>query len=220
MPIRRIYARRPTRKPRRRSVATGRFLRRPRVTRSLAIQNAPHYFKRRFNKGTLTLNNLAEVFQAYTFKLSDLPNYTEFTNLFDRYRICKVAVHLIPQWTNSDLNPVTTTERVNPAIYSVVDTTEDAAPTSLNEMYEYSNCKITRGGRIHKRYFTPSVLTSAFESGASTAYIPKFKQWLTTDDPATPHYCMKIAADKTSTSSNNFTIRVMMTYYLQCKNIK
>jgi len=211
------YRRRLTR---RRRPTMRRRMRRPRLYKAIRPQNQIHQFKRTFLKGTWTLNNLTDTFVAYTFKLSDLPNYTEFTNLFDRFRIVKVAVHLIPQWTNNDLNPVTSMEKVNPAIYSVVDTTEDAAPTALTEMYEYSNLKITRGGRIHTRYFSPAVLTNAFEGVAATAYIPKWKQWITTDDYATPHYAIKLAGDKTQTSSNNFTVRVMMSYYIQCKNVK
>lgn len=217
-----VYSVRP--RPNRRGRPARRIRRKTGLRRSMIMTKTPrfnsYFFKRKFLKGTWTLNNVSEVFTSYTFKLSDLPNYTEFTNLFDRYRILKVAVILVPNWTTNDLNPVTSTERTNPSIYSVIDYTEDGTPASLSEMYEDSQCKITRGGRIHKRVFTPAVLASSFETITTTAYTPKWKQWITTDDPATPHYALKLAGDKTYTSSNNFTVKVFMTYYIQCKDIK
>lgn len=209
---------RPPRNPYRPKRKTG--MKRSMMKLSRPLNYNSYFFKRKFYKGAWTLNNLTEVITAYTFKLTDLPNYTEFTNLFDRYRILKVAVILVPQWTTNDLNPVTTTEKVNPAIYSLIDYTEDAPPASLSEFYEDSQCKITRGGRIHKRVFTPSVLCNAFETVTTSAYTPKWKQWITTDDPATPHYSIKLAGDKTNTSSNNFVVKIFMTYYFQCKDLK
>ena len=38
---------------------------------------------------------------AYDFKLSYLPAYTDFTNLFDQYRIVKVKIEFIPNLTGN-----------------------------------------------------------------------------------------------------------------------
>lgn len=195
------------------------------VSRSMYLTKTPkfnnYFFKRTFFKHTIQLSNTAPSYGAYIFKLSDLPNYTEFTNLFDRYRILGVKVLFIPHWSNVDANPVSTMPLVNPDFYTVTDYTEDGVPTSLNELYEDTSFRVTRGGKIHKRYLKPAVLSQEFESTIATAYSPKWKQWITTDDPATPHYCLKWGADQLAVgTTQNFYIRVMMTYYIQCKDVK
>lgn len=214
-----------TRVNRRGRPVRGRPRRKTGLRRSMVMTKTPRYnsyfFKRKLLKGTIQLSNLAETFGSYVFKLSDLPNYTEFTNLFDRYRILKVGVIFIPNWTSNDSNPITTINTINPSIYTAIDYTEDGTPLALTELYEDSHCKITRGSKIHKRYFSPAVLASSFETVTTTAYTPKWKQWITTDDPATPHYALKWAMDKIATGSGqNFYVKVFMTYYIQCKDLK
>lgn len=198
--------------------------RRSGLQRSMVLYKRPnfnnYFFKRRFIKGTLTFGGLAETFLSYTFKLTDLPNYQEFTNLFDRYRINKVTVTIIPNWTANDANPITTTERVNPCIYSLIDYTEDGLPTSLNDMFEDTQCKVTRGAKVHSRTFRPAILQQAFKSTITTGYQPAWGKWITTDDSAMPYYCLKVGLDKTQTQNNNWTAKVFMTYYIQCKDVK
>lgn len=195
--------------------------RRMRIRRGPRIKTPSYSFKRRHLLGTVQLSNLAETFTSYSFKLSNLPNYTEFTNLFDRYRINKVGLTFVPNWTSNDANASTGVLAINPAIYSIIDYTEDGTPLTMNEFYESPKCRITRGGKIHKRYFTPAVLSQTFEGVAATAYTPKWKQWLTTDDPATPHYALKVAFDKLNTGvSQVYYVKVFVTYYITCKDVK
>lgn len=201
---------------------TTRPVRRRMPMRRFPLMKSPIYsFKRRMLVGTLQLSNLTETFTSYTFKLSNLPNYTEFTNLFDRYRINKVSLTFVPNWDSNDANASAGVLAVNPSIYSMIDYTEDGTPLALNEFYENPKCKITRGGKIHKRYFTPAVLGSNFETVTTTAYTPKWKQWLTTDDPATPHYALKVACDKLNAgTAQNYYVKVFVTYYISCKDAK
>lgn len=191
------------------------------MTLTKGVKYNNYFFKRKFFKHTIQLSNANPSFGAYTFKLSDMPNSTEFTNLFDRYRILGVQVLFVPHWTNADNNPVSSMALVNPNFYTITDYTEDGVPTTLNQLFEDSSCKVTRGGRVHKRYLKPSVLTQQFESTISTGYSPKWGQWITTDDPDVPHYCLKWCGDQLATgTTQNFYIRVMMTYYIQCKDLK
>lgn len=179
-------------------------------------------FKRKALVDTVTVTNLSDVLKAYTFSLDKLPSYTEFTNLFDRYRICGVLVEFMPSVDSFEVGPgVSMTAFSLPQVRTIIDHTEDGAPLNFNDMYQYSKCKLTQGNRVHKRYLKPAVLTSAFESTVATAYIPKWKQWLTTDDPATPHYGLKVGINALpSSSSGSMYYRVYATYYFQCKDPK
>lgn len=189
------------------------------LSRGLTSRQPVHSFVRRDYVETITASNIADTFKVYTFSLNKLPNYTEFTNLFDQYRICAVKLTIIPGVTESSLEGASTSSYPLPEVRSIIDYTEDAAPLDFDEMYQYANCKMTRGNKMHTRYIKPAVLTSAFEGVAATAYIPKWKQWLTTDDSATPHYSIKVGINAVKTA-NTCYFRVYAKYYLQMKNIK
>lgn len=189
------------------------------LSRGLTSRQPVHSFVRSDFIETITASNLADTFKVYTFALNKLPNYTEFTNLFDQYRICAVKLTIIPSITQTVLDGASTSSYPLPEIRSIIDYTEDGTPLDFDELYQYATHKMTRGNRIHTRYFKPAVLTSAFEGVAASAYIPKWKQWLTTDDSATPHYSIKVGLNAVKTA-NTCYFRVYAKYYLQMKNIK
>lgn len=219
---------------RRRFVSGSRSMKRARnysIARRTGIQrslirrrrNPTYNFKRKAYVETISVGyGAGNILGAYTFALNKLPNYTEFTALFDRYRICGVLVEFMPAVDSFSTEAgVSMTNFALPQVRTIIDHTEDGVPTDFNEMYQYKNCKMTQGNRIHKRFLKPAVLTSAFESTIATAYIPKWKQWITTDDPATPHYCLKYGINALpSAAMGTMTYRVYATYYLQCKDLK
>jgi len=66
---------------------------------------------------------------AFSFSLDQLPNYTDFTNLFDHYSIDKVDIVAIPG--------------VNPAqIFSAPDFDDAVAPTGVADLLERQNCTV------------------------------------------------------------------------------
>lgn len=195
-------------------------LRRSRIQRRSLIL---HSFKRKMYHGTVTTTyGAGPTLGALTFNLAALPNYTEFTSLFDEYRILGILVEFHPGVDSWSAEPgVTLTSMALPQVRTVIDHTEDGVPSSFNDMYQYANCKMTRGTRIHKRFLRPNVLSQAFESTVSTAYSPKYKQWITTDDATTPHYGLKYGIDALpSASLGTLGYRVYVTYYFQCKSTK
>lgn len=78
-----------------------------------------------------------ETLRNITFKLSDLAAITEFTNLFDQYRILQAELMVMPRISQTiDANVVS-----NPVIYTVPDY-DGSAVTTLTQMLEYSNCNV------------------------------------------------------------------------------
>lgn len=179
-------------------------------------------FKRKTYIETITVNNLADFMKGYSFSLSQLNNATEYTNLFDQFRICGIAITLMPSVTDfSAASGVTMTNFAMPEVRSIIDKDDASNPTSFNEMYEYNNCKITRGHREHKRFWKPAILSASYETAVSSAYTPRFNQWLSTTDPATPHYGVKIGINALgSAAAGNMYYRMYATFYIQCKNPK
>ena len=63
------------------------------------------------NLGYITCTNL-DVTGQYEFKLSDLPNNTDFQGVFDMYRIVKVILHFIPLNNAIDIKDNTTVKQL------------------------------------------------------------------------------------------------------------
>lgn len=180
-------------------------------------------FQRRLFIETIGVTNLADFMKGYSFNLNQLSNVTEYTSLFDQYRICGIQIAIVPTITGFDsASPSTSLSTfLIPEVRTIVDHDDSANPASFNEMYEYKYCKMTRGNRVHTRYFKPSILQQAYESAVATAYTPKYNQWLSTTDPATPHYGLKIGIDALgSANTGTMNFRLYAKFYIQCKNPK
>ena len=67
------------------------------ANRTTGVQPRTVAIKRTYQATTVgTDTGTFKAIGAYDFKLSYLPAYTDFTNLFDQYRIVKVKINLYP----------------------------------------------------------------------------------------------------------------------------
>jgi len=190
------------------------------VRRSFTRRLSPrfHSFKRTVNSANISVDSTAWQYGALNFQLANLPNYTEFTNLYDQYRICGIKVEFRPRVTGNDANAMATLVQFGD-LCTVIDRNDNTAPTTQNELYQYSTLRTTRMIRGQKRYFVPACLVQTYETAVTAGYASKFKQWLDTNDYAVPHYGLKYAIAPSS-SATAVTIGVIVTYYFQCKDIK
>lgn len=169
-----------------------------------------HSFKRVTQASTLFGNATG----AIEFRLNELPNYTEFTNLFDKYRIKGVSIALVPRVTSYDANPNATLV-AQPMIHTAVDYNDSTAPANSVELMQYDTYKCTVGSQIHRRYFSPRVSNTVFRTALSSAYsMGSNKQWLdcTTGGADLPHFCLKWVIDNASLETS---FLVYKTFYLE-----
>lgn len=212
-----VYRR--TRRPRRKAPLrrTRRYLRRRPLMGRLPRNNRIHNFTRVVELSEINSSTTADVVGGMNFKLSDLGSYTEFTNLFDKFRICGVKVEFVPKFTGNDMNPGSTFPGA-PNIHTIIDYNESTNPGNLAEMLQYSNYKRTRGHLTHKRFFKPAVLVANYESAVATAYSSKWKVWLDSADASTAHFGLKYLIDITPNVAHQF--RRYVKFYIQCKDPK
>jgi len=59
------------------------------------------YATRSVEKAAIQFNGQIWSSRSFTFRLSDLPGYTEFTNLYDQYKIEKVKLHFLPRYSET-----------------------------------------------------------------------------------------------------------------------
>lgn len=160
-----------------------------------------------------------------SFNLDDINGASSYKNLFEYYRIDKVVVTFRYKSTGAqarnDPSGFPRVNEVNPLLYFKVDH-NDIDSDSLLLMRQSMKTKEKQLSN-DKPEFTitlkPAVQAEAYKSSIATTYIPKWGQWLSTDDGTVPHYGLKAYATAYSDSSIDAgQIVVSFKYYISFKN--
>jgi len=154
---------------------------------------------------------------AFTFDLSRLPNYTEFTALYDQYKITGVKINF--DWS-PDVTSSTGLEIYTPKLWLVRDYDDSTTP-SLDELIQSTRVKCMRINveRSHSIFLKPAVLQQVYKSVVSYGNVPKWNQWIDCNDTTVPHYGLKLVSQGLpSTDCGKISCRVK--YYLKCKNVR
>lgn len=119
----------------------------------------------------ITTTGLVANFGVFNFSLNDLPNYTEFTGLFDLYKIERIEIEWTPEYTE-----LTDASLASNAVNVYFNTAIDPAgntPSSVDDVLQYRSLHSTSITKHHKRDFVPAYLmdgivpTSCYISCAS-----------------------------------------------------
>lgn len=188
---------------------------RPNIYKSLTSK--VYRFKRIVNFPDIDVSQVGPVALAFAPSLSQLPDYTDFTNLFDRYMIYKIVFRFVPR----DITSVVSSYHIyTPYLHSVIDHDDDNIPTTLASIEQYSSYRKTIATKPHKRIFSPAVLSMMYESAITTGYSPQFRRWLSTNDTICPHYGIKIWIDQVNDIAATFKWTPTVTYYMLFKDVK
>lgn len=101
----------------------------------------------------------------YSFRLTDLPDNSEFTALYDQYRVDKMVVHIIP---NCDIFNSAATPQDTGTLLTAVDFDGGATGLTLNQFMSYESCEMTEHGKSKKITIKPRGELAAIDSGSST----------------------------------------------------
>lgn len=158
---------------------------------------------------------------ASTFSL---PNYTEFTNLFDQYCIKKVEISVLPSWTNGGPSPNVSVWM--PWIIHAADY-DNANSTGSTSLMQYNGAKFTQLvgqlGSINSRSMRtlkPQAALSVQRATGSVGQAPMDDVWISTDNPNVQHFGLKMALDDSYNGSNvgvvlgalNFVVKYHMAF--------
>lgn len=193
-----------------------RRMRRSGVSRS-RINNNVHHFKRSFQGTAITASAAGGNPQALYFTFNMLPNYTEFTNLFDMYRVNFLVLKLVPSITGADGNPSASSIAL-PNIHSALDYDDSTVPTDVPYLLQYSNHRMTRGHQIHKRAFRPAIDLDVSGLDASA---PKWKQWINLATVTCAHRGVKLYVEQAfGVGVGALTYNVYWDVYFSCKGLR
>lgn len=130
-----------------------------------------------------------------SFQLSDLQNYTEFTNLFDQYSIVGIKYRwVMTRDPSTNSQTVAQNQGYFPYIKWVHDHDDASTPGSEVPLIQYprmhehwfsESSKVTRWF-----YLKPAVATQQYGTLAN-GYTAKWRQFLDSGYPGTPHYGLK-----------------------------
>lgn len=199
LPVRRRFRRRVVRRTR-----PMRF-RRPRPSvAALSVRRSYNYFE---------VGAAGPVYAGYSYNLSSIPGYINFTNLFDQYRINLIVLKF---WLRIELPDATTD--VIPKLFYAKDYNDVNTPTSIAEVRQYSNHKCVKLSTYRPVVvkLRPATLSLIY-NGLTSAYSSNWRKWLQTTAASVPHYGLKCAIDLLPVGQ---AVDVEATYYMSFKNAK
>lgn len=162
---------------------------------------------------------------AHAFKLNDLPNYTEFTSLFDAYRFKGVKLEFVPIYNSHEINEGPASgldDRLGMPLMTYARDYDDAnAPTSEDTMLQYAtNRRLQLSTRKSIYIASPRCASLVYKDGITPVGYSEAKanQWIDSANPDVLHYGLKYFLPVENLSKIVY-IRVYATYYLEFKRV-
>lgn len=121
-----------------------------------------------------------------------LPNSSEFSNLYDQYKVLSYTLELIPRFNGRDVAYGPGTVADIPMIYWVYDVDDSTAPTSANEIMERAkvySARLDKPVRITVK--SPTIAASMYASSITTGYYKMRCPWMDVVSAQVPLYGVK-----------------------------
>lgn len=166
----------------------------PRIPKSFLqprLSNQKYRMKRITVATDVTQQALTLTAPTYQFALSDLPNYAEFTGLFDQYRFRFVRMTFRPRFNMATVTTITAA--IFPNLYTVIDYDDNNALAALNDARQYQSLKQTRFDEDHVRFIRPRVAAALFNNGSPlfSGYGNEAAPWIDSATPDVKHFGIK-----------------------------
>lgn len=146
--------------------------------------------------------------------INNVINATEFTNLYDQFRIDKLIVRF---YLKIDPSAQTAATANVPRLYWYRDYDDDTAPANLNEIRENARCKVACLS-LYKPVsivMRPNALQTLYASAVASTYKPVFGQWMDVAVPTARHYGIKLGID--DLTNTNYRVDVEGIVYFSCR---
>jgi len=170
-----------------------------------------------------------EADMAISFRLADVENSSEFSNLYDQYKIKAILV-TIKMITNPDAQLTLNNSAANastnffPTLWYATDQ-DDANATSIAALRQFARVKhrVLMPNREIKIMLRPTVLNQLY--GGLTSGYSLASPWVDMNRTDVQHYGLKLACDmeglNTDTEAEGqYQLRINCKYYFQCKNAR
>lgn len=216
---------------RKRSYRRKRFVRslpRPLALRGQICNMKRTFYMQNWNPNTASVDGY---WRYFTFRLSDLPNYTELLSLWDQFKISAIKVTFRPRYDNFGGNdtvdttlPGVTAQGLTMA-HVINDNGSQLVPSgayntsTLNSFLEQGSVRSYQGTKPFSVYFKPTVYTTI--SASATSRLIKAPYVMTQDGWNTAHRGFHMfLQDVNLTGTFNQSFDMFVTYYLRLKGLR
>lgn len=162
-----------------------------------------------------SVTNYAGIFK---FKLYDLPQYSDFTSLYEQFKITGVKLRFIPFFgTESSAFPGSQTRSVALCIDRGANDYVLAQPT-FDELLANQDVKLRNTQKPFSIWIGSPTAHQPADAVAQTAYV---KPWLDSDignSVFVDHHGLKFAFQESVAPTYACGFRVYATYYIKCRN--
>jgi hypothetical protein len=182
-----------------------------------------HHFKRHVDLGNVALSSAGISTNGFSFQLDEVPNYTEFTTLFDLYKIEHVELHMIPSANSANtLTGIGGAINYPPRIATVIDYNSSTGFASFDDARDFESAEVVPAIRRNPivRKITPKFLTGVEEDGATIVTGGASRGWLNTARADVPHYGFRYVAEQLTSATEFIGFRCEAIYYLSMKAVK
>lgn len=181
------------------------------------------YVTRTVQKESLLLNGQIWSSRSYTFKLSDLVSYSEFTNLFDQYKIEKVKLQFFPRFSENIIVGAVGTgvsHQTNSILWNCNSEDGSQRLFSESDALQAMSAKMRIANDPFTVWCKPKFQVEAATNLAIAAAKPTIG-FLDTDNYGVVHYGNEIAGySPAAQAGQQSEWKCYATYYLALKDVK
>jgi len=175
----------------------------------IELSEKVYTFSRSVFRNAITATSASvPVLGALPFLLTDLPDYVEFTALFDEFKIQQVIVQFTP----------TNYSQAYASLFTAIDYDDASSPSSINDLREYGSFHFTPALKYHQRVLTPKYSYRVYNGVGITDSFASTRGWVDCSKPDTPWYGLKYAFGPTTVIPSVGT-PVGEVYEVQCTYI-
>lgn len=164
----------------------------------------------------------------YTFTLSGLQNYTEFTNLFGKYRINGIKITFLPNYSGVEAGQMVYNAAdlkswfVQPRVHTIIDTSGVATAQidSESDMMEFNKVRTIKNPTRPFSIYIPKPCVHLGTANVTTIVggAPK-NMWIDTANYNVVHHGAAIGLVlPAGASTGGFGYQVVVKYYMQFKD--
>lgn len=185
-------------------------------------QQPSHFFKRtQYVEDVVSVTgSTGGVGFSQLFKLNLLPDFSDFTKLFDQYRIIGVNLRYVPK-QNVNSFQVGPSSSGAGQLLTVIDLDDVTVPTQIDDILQYENMAMTTSmGELHQRCFKPAVDAEVYGAAATIGYSPRRNVWLDCNSSQVEHYGIRGWATAMGGSTAIATWDLYIDYFLEFRNTR
>lgn len=138
--------------------------------------------------------------------LNDLANQTDYTNLYDAFKINYVEYHIMPlgsvQPHSTGLQAASTVVARPQFLLSYIDLDDSTTPITIGEMLSSQSFMFSKPDSPHVRKYVPRVAMEVFDGATASYSEPTGPVWIDSAQPQTEHYALKLWVDTAGASAN------------------